>query len=81
MSPDKKPPTTAPNSPANGNGKNPDKAPAKPAQPELARPPVNVIDGVPGRSANPAAWKYIALAIIFLAWVAFLIYIRSGGAE
>jgi hypothetical protein len=73
MSPDKKPPANNPDSPA--------KAPAKSAQPELARPPVHVIDGIPGRSANLAIWKYVVLAIIFLAWVAFLIYIRSGGAE
>lgn len=79
MSPDKTPPT-APASPANANGKNPDKAPAKSAQPDI-RPPVDVIDGIPGRSANTAAWKYALLVILFLACVAVLIYIRSGGAE
>lgn len=84
MTPDKKPPT-APTSPSNANGKaqgkNPVKAPARSAPPDLVRPPVDVIDGIPGRNANTAAWKYILLVILFLAWVAFLIYIRSGGAE
>lgn len=79
MSRDKPPP--GPDGPAGASGKNPDKAPAKSCRPELTRPPVNVIDGIPGRSGNLATWKYILLVIIFLAWVAFLIYIRTGGAE
>ena len=88
MTPDKKPPTalTSPSSangdgPGKAQGKNPVKASARSAPPDLVRPSVDVIDGIPGRRANTAAWKYILLAIIFLAWIAFLIYIRSGGAE
>jgi len=36
--------------------------------------PVNCIDGIPNRSTNPAAWKYVLIGLIFLAWVAFLLY-------
>ncbi len=30
---------------------------------------------MPCRSANRAAWKYAVLAVIFLAWLAFLIWV------
>lgn len=43
------------------------------------RQPVDVVDGVPDRSSRPAAWRYIALAIIFLAWLGFLIYCLLAG--
>jgi hypothetical protein len=43
--------------------------------------PVDAVDGIPDRSSNPAAWKYLLLAAIFLAWVAFLVYCQlAGGA-
>ena len=35
--------------------------------------PVDVIDGVPDRSGAPRPWKYLAAAVVFLAWVGFLI--------
>jgi len=35
--------------------------------------PVDVIDGVPGRSGNPRPWKYLAAAALFLTWIGFLI--------
>ncbi len=35
--------------------------------------PVDVIDGVPGRSAKARTWKYLAVAAVFLAWIGFLI--------
>ena len=35
--------------------------------------PANVIDGVPDRSGNPSAWKYLAVATVFLAWIGFLV--------
>ncbi len=41
--------------------------------------PVNVIDGIPDRSSRPAIWKYALLAVIFLAWVGFLIYCYLAG--
>ena len=34
---------------------------------------------LPCQSANRAAWKYALLAVIFLAWLAFLIYCAIGG--
>ncbi|MBS3734054.1 MAG: hypothetical protein KGY99_03925 [Phycisphaerae bacterium] len=36
-------------------------------------------DGVPEGSANRAAWKYILLAGIFLAWAGFLLYCALAG--
>jgi hypothetical protein len=53
----------------------PDKATAR----GRVRPPVNVQDGIPDRSARPVAWKYVVLAAIFLGWVAFLIYCALAG--
>lgn len=41
--------------------------------------PVNVVDGIPDRSPSPAAWKYVLLAGVFVAWVAFLIYCAAAG--
>ena len=41
--------------------------------------PIDVVDGLPDRSANPALWKYLTLLGIFLAWVAILIYIQVAG--
>jgi len=34
---------------------------------------------LPCQSPNRAAWKYVLLAAIFLAWLAFLIYCAVGG--
>ena len=36
-------------------------------------------EGIPGRSPNPAAWKYVLLAAIVLAWLAFLVYCQQAG--
>ncbi len=47
----------------------------KPASPA----PVDVVDGIPDRARSPARWKYVALALIFLAWIAFLIYCLLAG--
>ncbi|HUU60474.1 MAG TPA: hypothetical protein VMZ50_13120 [Phycisphaerae bacterium] len=41
--------------------------------------PVDVVDGIPDRSATAAGWKYVLLAIVFLGWVAFLIYCAAAG--
>lgn len=41
--------------------------------------PVDVVDGIPDRAAVRPAWKYIAIGLIFLAWVAFLIYSVLAG--
>ena len=43
-----------------------------PAKPEPPRPR-DVSDGIPDRAAKRPAWKYIALAGVFVAWLAVLI--------
>lgn len=48
--------------------------------PQAATPtqPIDVIDGIADRSSHPAAWKYAALALAFLAWVAVLLATLTG---
>ena len=51
--------------------------------PDRSNPPPadhHVVDGIPARSPNRAAWKYILAAIVFALWVAFLIYCAVVGA-
>jgi hypothetical protein len=55
----------------------------KPSRPRRARraehpPPANLIDGIPDRSDRPAAWKRVVLALVFLAWLGFLIYCAAA---
>jgi len=47
-----------------------------------ARPPepVDVVDGIADRSPNPAPWKYVVLLVIFLAWIALLIFMKVAGS-
>ena len=47
-----------------------------PPPPQAAPPPdpVDVVDGIPDRSAPQPAWKYAMLAAIMLGWMAFLLY-------
>lgn len=40
--------------------------------------PSDVVDGVPDRTAKPAAWKYAALALVFALWVALLAAVVNG---
>jgi uncharacterized membrane-anchored protein len=40
--------------------------------------PIDVVDGIADRSSRPAAWKYAALAAVFLAWVAVLLATLMG---
>lgn len=51
-------------------------------KPDQAQPaePVDVVDGIPDRQADPPRWKLLALAGVFLAWIAFLLYCQLGGA-
>jgi len=39
----------------------------------------DLVDGIPDRSANPAAWKYVLIAAAFLAWGAVLVYCAVAG--
>lgn len=48
-------------------------------QPPQPLPPVDIVDGIPDRAENPPKWKYFALAGIFAAWVAFLVYCHVAG--
>ena len=56
-----------------------DRSPERPAPPEPAPEPVDVVDGIPDRSPRPSAWKYLALLAVFLGWVAVLIYFQVAG--
>ncbi len=47
---------------------------AKPPQPAPALPPRDVVDGIPDRAARRPLWKYLVIALVFLAWLAFLLY-------
>ena len=40
--------------------------------------PVNLIDGIPDVSRR-SRWKYVVLAVVFLAWAAFLVYCGLAG--
>ncbi len=35
---------------------------------------LDVVEGIPDRSALRPAWKYLLLAVLFVCWMAFLIY-------
>ena len=41
--------------------------------------PVDVADGIPDRSPARAKWKLVVIGLIFLAWVAVLVFIRIAG--
>lgn len=49
------------------------------AKTEEYRPPMDVVDGLADREAKPPRWKYILIAAIYMAWVAFLIYCLLAG--
>ena len=53
--------------------------PAEPAGPPPPDP-VDVVDGIPDRGTATRPWKYVLLAMIFLGWVAFLIYCAMTGS-
>ncbi|HUU94564.1 MAG TPA: hypothetical protein VM487_02405 [Phycisphaerae bacterium] len=41
--------------------------------------PVDVVDGIPDCAARRPAWKYVLIALVFLAWAAFLLYCHLAG--
>ena len=55
----------------------PDKPAGKQAPPPLE--PIDVVDGVPDRAPSSRPWQYAVLALIFAAWVAFLLYCQMAG--
>jgi len=42
--------------------------------------PVDVVDGIPDRSAVGLVWKWALLGAIFLVWVGFLVYCAVTGS-
>jgi len=42
--------------------------------------PVNLVDGIPDRSPRPAKWAYVVIGVVFVAWVAALVYCRMAGS-
>jgi len=43
--------------------------------------PVDVVDGMPDHSRHAGGWHYAAIAVVFVAWLAFLMYCRLAGAQ
>lgn len=51
----------------------------KPGQKDGSPPPpepLDVVDGIPDRSPRSRLWIYLVLALVFLAWLAFLIFVQ-----
>ena len=38
--------------------------------------PIDVVDGIPDRSPRRRLWVCLVLALVFLAWLAFLIFVQ-----
>ena len=36
--------------------------------------PIDVVDGVPDNTRNPSRWRLGVVLIVFVVWVAFLLY-------
>jgi hypothetical protein len=43
--------------------------------------PVDVVDGIPDRSASRPRWKLALLAMVFVAWLALLIWVALSGGR
>ena len=56
--------------------KNKQADPTPPPPPE----PIDVVEGIPDRQSNPPRWKYLVLAGMFAAWIAFMLYCELAGA-
>ena len=42
--------------------------------------PIDVVDGIADRRESPARWRYVLIAAVFAAWVAFLLYCQQTGS-
>lgn len=42
--------------------------------------PIDMADGIPDRDAVVKRWKIAAMAIVYLAWTAFLVYCQIVGS-
>lgn len=50
------------------------------AKPQEKMPdPVDMTDGIPDRCQEPARWKLLLIAVIFLAWLSLLVYCAAAG--
>jgi hypothetical protein len=56
-----------------------DRASQKQSQVPPAQP-VDVVDGIPDRSPRRGKWILILLAVIFLAWMTFLVAVKILGS-
>lgn len=43
--------------------------------------PPDAVDGIPDRSTHRPRWAYMVLLAVFLAWVAFLLWVLVAGAQ
>ena len=44
-------------------------------------PPVNLVDGIPDRRPGGGRWLLILIAVVFLLWLAFLVYCQVAGRK
>lgn len=49
-------------------------APAATAVEKKQPLPIDVVEGIPDRSTSRPLWKYLLIAVMFLAWIGFLVY-------
>ncbi|MFW5732190.1 MAG: hypothetical protein ACOCZU_03175 [Planctomycetota bacterium] len=43
--------------------------------------PVDTVDGIPDRAISPPRWRFVLLGVIFICWIAFLIYVAAAGGS
>ena len=57
-------------------------AKAKPAAAPAPAPPdpVDVADGIPDRAASPTRRRLLWVVLIFVAWMAFMAYVKIAGS-
>ena len=56
--------------------------PARPgpqAAEEKPHQPVDIVDGIPDRCEQRPKWRYVVIAVVFVVWVAFLVYCAAAG--
>ena len=41
--------------------------------------PVDVVDGIPDRSATVPRWKFAVILLVFMAWVGFMLIVQIVG--
>lgn len=59
------------------------KQPAKKSKAAAKAPPtepIDVVDAIADRHAQPPRWKLLVLGGLFVAWIAFMLYCQLAGA-